>query len=195
MRRTTEEQRQVFTEVWDSGRYNLGSPGLRLVPRFLEYVGPAPASINDYGSGTGRAAAELIKRGYRIHAVEIAPNAMEKEAAEFFEVKANGSTFRLGDIVAGDYIIPFSGWGYCMEVLMVIPDEQIELAVQNIRKSCLNLFAQVYDRDDVRLGHVVNTVRWPAAKWRELFARYWPEVEQIPSHEIAQRYIYVCKGG
>lgn len=195
MRRSMEEQTAVFAEIWDHGKYRMGSPGLRLVPRFLEYVEPAPASIsiNDYGSGTGRAAAELMRRGYCVHAVEIAPNAMEPEACELFANQRNGSTFRLGDLVTGNFEIPYSEWGFCMEVLMCIPDEQVEDAVRNIRKSCKNLFVQVYDREDIRCGHVTNSTRWRAPGWLELLARYWPNVEQIPSHEIDLRYIFVCR--
>ncbi len=69
-----------FREIWDRGNYRLGSTALRMVPMIIDKI-PDGATINDYGSGTGRAEIELLKyRAYKINMIDIAENALEEEA-------------------------------------------------------------------------------------------------------------------
>ena len=73
--RSTEEQRNAFIDIWDRGKYRLGSPGERIVPMFAARLTPS-CMVNDYGSGTGRAALLLRRLGHPVNMVDIAPNAL-----------------------------------------------------------------------------------------------------------------------
>lgn len=193
--RSAEEQKRVFEEIWDKGNYRLGSPGLRLVPRFLEYVRHGTNGcpmINDYGSGTGRAAVELARQGFLVNCVDIAENALEDEAKALI---GKGLTFTLASLWDLPEDFPVAPWGYCMEVLMTLPEPRLDASVRNIARTCRNCFVQVYHKIDRRAGHDGNLIQWGPDLWAAALQEHFAEVEQIPSHEIAQRYIYVCRGG
>jgi len=187
--RTTEEQKGVFVDIWDRGNYRLGSPGLRIVPRFKEYI-PEGCTINDYGSGTGRAAVALRRLGHPVNMVDIAPNALEDEAKNLL---GPGFTFTLASLWDLPADFPWAPWGYCMEVLMTIPPAKLDLTLQNIRRTSDNVFVQVYNRIDRRVGHECNLIHEDRQWWQKKLGEYFDNVEEIPSQEIKQRYIYICR--
>jgi hypothetical protein len=188
--RDSAQQKEVFEMVWDHGNYRQGSPGLRIVPRFLQYARGGGYVINDYGSGTGRAAVALFNQGFLVNMVDIAENALEDEARALV---GRGLTFTLASLWDLPADFPHAPWGYCMEVLMTIPEPRMDATLGHIARTCRNLFVQVYHRKDPRAGHECNLVQWDRERWGEELARYFAQVETIDSHEIATRYLYVCR--
>jgi len=192
-----KEWEERFTKVWDpngEGQYRMGSCGLRLLDTFLENVNPGDV-INDYGSGTGRAAAALIKRGFTVHCVDIAPNAMEEECRTLIEAKANGSTFTLGPLWDLPADFPVADWGYCTDVLMCVPPEKLGEILHEIHWTCRAVYIEVYDWQDRRLGMDMTTVMGDAQWWFNRLSLYWGNVKTMPCKEHGRRYLFICKDG
>jgi 2-polyprenyl-3-methyl-5-hydroxy-6-metoxy-1,4-benzoquinol methylase len=191
----SKEQQEKFEKVWDpegEGRYRLGSPGHRLVKVFTEYA-PAGCVVNDYGAGTGRAAVALARAGYRVNMVDIATNALEEEALEF--VKKGMLTWTHASLWELPMRFPKADWGFCIDVLMTLPPERATQALSEIRRTCSNLFVQVDNWSDPRLGMEMHPVRMDAEHWQAGLLVYWPEVTRIASVEDSRRYIFVCRRG
>jgi|ADurb_Leu_03_Slu_FD_contig_101_44878_length_1365_multi_2_in_0_out_0_3 SAM-dependent methyltransferase len=187
--RSTEEQQAVFIDIWDRGNYRLGSPGERIVPMFVPLIPPS-CVVNDYGSGTGRAALLLRRLGHPVNMVDIAPNALEEPARAAL---GPDFTFTLASVWDLPEDFPVAPWGFSAEMLMTIPPAKLEQTIKNIRRTCKNFFCQVYNRIDVRVGHHANLIHEGPQWWHELLEAYWPHVERIESREISLRYIYACR--
>jgi hypothetical protein len=81
-----QEWKQRWEDGWNpekDGQMRHGSPGQRLAPLFAECL-PRNATVNEYGSGTGRAvmALKALRPDLTIHMVDIAENALEPEARQ-----------------------------------------------------------------------------------------------------------------
>lgn len=190
-----DEWKSRFESVWDidgQGQYRLGSPGLRLVPRFIELV-PQNVTVNEYGSGTGRAVAEIrrVRPDLKINMVDIAENALEPTAAGMIGPDV---TLTIAPLWGLPNDFPVAEWGYCIDVLMCVPPQCLNDIMAEIRRTCKNLFAQVYDWSDVRLGIDYTSVKQNFEWWLEKFQQYWPTVSSLPSAEHARRYIFLCRG-
>ena len=122
-----EEWKARFERVWDpngEGQYRLGSPGLRLVPRFIGWV-PPNVTVNEYGSGTGRAVAEIhrARPDLKINMVDIAENALEPAAAGII---GDEITLTIAPLWKLPDDFPVASWGYCIDVLMCVPPERLD---------------------------------------------------------------------
>jgi SAM-dependent methyltransferase len=187
----SRDWQERFDLIWDKGSYRMGSPGQRIVPLFKEWAYPG-ASVNDYGSGTGRAAVELVKAGYKVNMVDISLTAIEPEAAAL--VAQNRATLTIASLWDLPKAFPVSDWGFCAEVLMTLPPDKLSGVLRNIHKTCKNLFCQVANWGDLRCGIRVNTILQDEDWWEEKLKEFWPEVKQIRSRESSLRYIFVCQG-
>lgn len=187
--RTLEEHKRIFEEVWDRGRYRLGSEGLRLVPTIMEII--PPQEINDYGSGTGRCAAELVRNGYKVNCIDIAENAMEEDAKSMI---GRGITFYKGSLSDIPPEFPINEWGVCLDVLMTVPTDMIEDSLRGIRRTALNLIVEVYAWQDRRMGYDMTQTVLTQKLWGRLLQRYWGTVEERKHPHVSERYLYLCKG-
>ena len=90
---------EIFNDVWQHGHYREGSCAKRMIPEMLKVIPPG-ATINDYGSGTGRAEVDLLKlgQGFRIHMVDFSPVALEDEARAL--VDGERLTYTIADLAA-----------------------------------------------------------------------------------------------
>ena len=184
----SREWQTRFTKIWDEGNYRRGSCGQRLIPEFLK-LAPKPCTVNDYGSGTGRAAAELMKMGYFVNMVDIAPNALEDEAIKF---AAEGKgTFTLASLWDLPEDFPDAEWGYCTDVLMTIPEDRIEPVLMEIYLSCHNCFFEMFKWQDPRCGMDLTATQWSAINWKIHLEGYWADVRQISVPEDT-RYVFAC---
>lgn len=191
----TQEWKERFETVWhpnDKAKYRMGSAGQRYARQFLEYVSPG-AIINEYGSGTGRAVVQIkgLRPDVKINMIDIAENALEPAAGALI---GNDVTYTIADLSALPADFPLADWGYCVGVLMLIAPKTLDDILKEIRRTCKNLFAEVYNLSDVRLGIELTTVKQDWPWWKNKLSEYWPTVEFIQSKEHRQRFIFICRG-
>lgn len=191
----SKDVQKHFEDVWDpngAGQYRLGSPGQRLAPLFVSYVLQG-ATVNEYGSGTGRPAVAIrkLRPDIGINMIDIARNALEPEASGMIGTHC---TFTLASLWGLPERFPVADWGYCIDVLMCVEPSKLDAILAEIRRTCDNLFTQVYDWDDIRLGVNYTTIVKSPEWWLEKFREYWPTVERVQSKEHQRRYIFICRG-
>lgn len=189
------EWKERFETVWDldgEGKYRLGSPGQRMIKYFIQHC-QAGQTVNDYGSGTGRAVVELlrVRPGTEVHCVDIASNAMEDECRALMKV-ANVS-FTLAPLWKLPKQFPHADWGLCIEALMCVPEEKLDDCLSEIKRTCDRLFVQVYDWQDRRCGMNLTTVIMDGEGWAKKLREHWRHVNQYPHPEAARRYLFVCQ--
>lgn|GEM_PF-1452871 len=187
------EWQKRFEMIWDpamEGKYRRGSCGLRLIDTFLEVMQPR-GLVNDYGSGTGRAAVQMVKAGLQVNCVDIATNAMEDEAKGLL---GQGITFTHGSLWDLPEGFRHAEFGFCCDVLMTIPEEKIDICLSEIRRTCDNLFMEAYPWQDTRMGINLTATQRDAEAWRSALLQFWPNVKQYPSQEDHRRVIMGCWG-
>ena len=196
MERVAKAWQKRFETVWDlngPGRYREGSPGQRMIKIFVQYL-LRRQTVNDYGSGTGRAAMELLKYrpGTRINMIDIATNALEQPALT--ELAKTGTTLTFTHSALEDLPedFPHADWGYCIEVLCFVNPDKLDAILKNIHRTCDRLFCQVYSWQDRRCGYELTTIIMDKEGWRKKLLELWRYVEPIPHPETANRYLYIC---
>lgn len=193
-----KEWKKRFEKVWDlngEGRYREGSPGKRMVKYFIQHCQKGQ-TVNEYGSGTGRAVVELlrVRPGTQVHMVDIADNAMEEEGKA--ELKRPGSTltFAIAPLWKLPPKFPHADWGLCIEVLCFLPPEKLDDSLSEIRRTCDNLFCQVYERSDKRCGMELTTIPMSEKEWFMKLREFWRHVEPYPHPETpGGRYLFTCR--
>jgi SAM-dependent methyltransferase len=181
---TTPDQ---FNDVWQTGRYRLGSTALRLLP-FLRAQIPIGSTVNDYGSGTGRAEKGLLEFCSRVNMVDFAPVALESDARLLI---GKGLTYVVSPLETLPKDFPVADWGICINVLMTVEPNRLHDILAEMRRTCRNLIVEVYDWPDVRLGIDLTLIKGDAAFWAEQLRKHWPSVESLNSPEHSRRYITI----
>lgn len=183
----TEEQK-LYNEIWTHGHYREGSTCLRLIPFLRKFI-PEGSTINDYGSGTGRAEVELLKYDYpKINMVDFADVALEEPAKSLI---GDRLTYTISPLESLPEDFPVADWGICINVLMVVDPLKLDDIMKQMRRTCKNLIIEVYDAADFRLGKDRTTIKGNADFWAREMKKYWPIVESYPSPEHHTRYITV----
>jgi DMSO/TMAO reductase YedYZ molybdopterin-dependent catalytic subunit len=195
MTNITQAWKDRFEQIWhpdDRARYRQGSAGQRYAKQFLGYVANG-ATINEYGSGTGRAVVEIkrLRPDVKINMIDIADNALEPEARGLIGPDV---TYTIADLSALPLNFPVADWGYCVGVLMLIAPETLDDILCEIRITCRNLFVEVYNLSDVRCGIELTTIKQDWPWWSDKLREHWPNVEFIQSKEHRQRFIFICRG-
>ena len=191
MEEQTIKQKEKFESIWApeaQGHYRKGSCGQRLVPKFLELV--QPCELNDYGSGTGRSAVELHKHGFTINMIDIAENALEDEARALL---GKGLKLWIGSLWDLPADFPKTEWGYCADVLMLIPEDRVDDTLKEIRRTCENCFFEVYDWSYKWHETEYTVTQWDDKKWLTKFKEYWPNVGKLKMPDQGERMIFVAR--
>lgn len=178
---------ELFDEVWEKGQYRQGSTCLRLLPFLRERI-PAGSVVNDYGSGTGRAAPGLLEFCAKVNMVDFAATALEEEARSLLGERLSYTTAPLDRLPEG---FPVADWGICINVLMLVDPGRLDAIFGEMRRTCRNLIVEVYDFDDHRLGRNWTTIKGDAAWWAGEVRKRWPVVESVKSPEHPRRYITI----
>ncbi len=195
MQNITAEWKNRFEKIWhtdDAARYRMGSAGQRYAKQFLEYV-PQDSTINEYGSGTGRAAVAIrtMRPDVTVNMVDIAVNALEKEA---MAIIGDRVTYQIADLSCLPLDFPVADWGYSIGVLMLVAPESLDDIIAEMRRTCRKCFVEVYNLSDVRLGIELTTIKQDWPWWLDKLREHWSDVEFIQSKEHKQRFIFVCNG-
>ena len=196
MQNITQAWKERFEKIWhpdDRARYRMGSAGQRYAKQFLDYV-PQGATINEYGSGTGRAVVEILRlrADVRINMIDIAENALEDQARALI---GNRVTYTIADLSCLPPDFPVADWGYCIGVLMLVAPESLDDILAEMRRTCRNVFVEVYNLSDVRLNIELTTIKQDWNWWLDKHREHWPNVEFIQSKEHRQRFIFLGRTG
>lgn len=179
---------EVYNEIWEKGQYREGSTCLRLVPFLLKYI-PVGSTINDYGSGTGRAEVELLKHNYAlINMVDFVDVALERPIRALIGERL---TYTISPLESLPVDFPIADWGICINVLMVVDPEKLQAILAEMRRTCRNLIIEVYDTPDIRLGQDRTLIKGDAIFWAQQMLKHWPVVESVASPEHKRRYITI----
>jgi hypothetical protein len=190
------DEQERFENLWYYGDYRGGSTAQRLIPLIMEFI-PLGSTINDYGSGTGRADVELVRHGYKVNMVDIAGNALESEARALLipchHAISESLTFTKSSLCHLPANFPWAMWGICINVLMTMTVDDVDAALGEMHRTCEALFIEVYDYSDVRLGIEQTLSMGNADYWLNILQKHWQHIHQIASPESDRRYIFICK--
>lgn len=188
--RSTAAQ-NIFETIWGpQGSYRVGSSGERYVDRFLEMAREVKV-INDYGAGTGRAAVKFRNAGIEVHMVDIATNALEKEALALL----NDESFTWTHASLWDLPItfPYADWGYCVSVLQTIPMDKLFDTLNGIFLTCEKLFVSIIGWQEKHFGTETHPIVKDRAWWRDQLEIFWPIVADIDNPEDRRRHDFICQ--
>jgi hypothetical protein len=182
---------ELYNRIWNEAFYREGSCSKRMIPVMLNYI-QDNSVINDYGSGTGRAEVDLLSlnKGFKINMVDFAEVALEDDARSLI---GPDLTYLVCSLETLPEDFPIADWGICIGVLMIIDPDKLGNVLSEIRRTCRNLFVEVYDAVDVRLGEDRTLIKGDGFWWRDKLGEYWPCVEYVKSPEHASRYIIICR--
>lgn len=169
----SEQEKQKYTEVWQIPSYSNDSPGVLMLPLFLQMARPKLKdnflSILDIGAGAGAASRALEDdlKFYYVKAFDLVDTAWTHEDIDLY----TGTLWELNGRLSMEWHNSFD-YGYCCDVLEHIPTEYLALAVDNILRTCSTTFFSVCFKED-NFGALVGkplhlTVR-PFTWWRDFF--------------------------
>jgi uncharacterized Rossmann fold enzyme len=182
MESTEESERAKYEDVWRVDLYRQVSPGLEDLDRALDLLKPKGGMFADFGCGTGRAVAELIRRGYPAIGVDIAANALEMDVP--FVRAALWDTEKM----------PKVQYGFSVDVLEHIPPTRLRDTLKAIYDACevgayLNIDT-IPDSFGVWVGRTLHETVLPGEQWEALLKEFWPEVDFYAGERQA---IFVCR--
>lgn len=184
----SENTPELYNDIWDRGEYRYGSTAQRLVP-FLKRHIPQGSSVNDYGSGTGRAELTFLDHCKIINMVDFADHALEEATKKLIGPKL---TYTISPLESLPADFPYADWGMCINVLMVVDPEKLQSILKEMYRTCENLIIEVYDWPDMRLGKDRTQIKMEPPGWIEEISKVWPKVEYHESPEHKRRYIFIC---
>jgi len=136
-----QELVELYERCYDSPTYRQHSPGLHLVHEFWDWATPYKTqTLIDWGCGTGRASWDLACRGLNVTAVDFAKNCLDSEIAE---KDSDSFRFLLQDITKPLDIEQPSFYGYCVDVLEHVPEEDIDNVLDLILFTSKNVYFNI----------------------------------------------------
>ena len=156
MPKYTDEQKK-YIKCWDAGWVDEISPngkdgrqwpdyghfscGADSMPEFLEAADPQEGeTVVDWGCGSGKASKLLYEHGLDVTAVDFAFNCLDEDVAELAK---NNSRFRFVEHDIGKYIALPSEYGFCVDVLEHLPEDEVDAALDSMLYNSKHLFLQI----------------------------------------------------
>jgi SAM-dependent methyltransferase len=178
---------EFFDQVWEKGSYRNGSTCQRLVP-FLKRFIPDGCTINDYGSGTGRAEIQLLKYRHKINMVDFSSAALETATRILI---SDNLTYTISPLESLPVDFLVADWGICINVLMTCDPSKLDQIMKEMRRTCHNLIIENYDASDFRLGREMTLIKGNLEFWQKEMQKYWRITEPFISPESKGRYIVI----
>lgn len=165
-----ERERAKYVTMWNSPMYRKMAPGEGQIDDAARLLGMKPGdSVIDFGCGTGRGAQALQDKGFKVTAVDFAPNCLDEGITVPF---VQGCLWDLPDIRAD--------WGYCTDVMEHIPTEKVGDVLKSIAERVKGCYFAIATRDD-SLGWIAGkklhlSILQPA-QWRQLLGAHWKNID------------------
>lgn len=165
-----ERERAKYVTMWNSPTYRKMAPGEQHIENAEKLLGMKPGdTVIDFGCGTGRGAQALQDNGYKVTAVDFAPNCLDEGITVPF---VQGCLWDLPDIRAD--------WGYCTDVMEHIPTEKVGDVLRNISERVKGCYFAISTRDD-SLGWIAGkklhlSILMPE-QWQQLLGAFWKHID------------------
>ena len=146
---TTEQTK--YERMWGFQQYRNVAPGEMAASHFLRVAKPKLGSrIIDFGTGTGRGGMMLALVGQmRVDLVDFAANCLDAEVRAMLVTQKQAIRFFQADLSK-----PFpealgaAEYGFCTDVMEHIPENEVDLVLQNILKKAQHVYFQISTTDD-----------------------------------------------
>lgn len=162
-----------YVKAWQREEYRKFAPGEALASSFLAIAKPAQQSeVIDFGAGTGRGALMLAFMGRLIvHMVDFVPEALDPEVAQACVTQPTRISFLEHDLTIP---LPFSkNYGFCTDVMEHIPEDLVDIVLQNILTAAQRVFFSISTRPDSwgqkLIGDDLHVTVKPYEWWLEKF--------------------------
>jgi len=166
----TEQERTTYDELWATvPRYAEHSPGVGVLPIFLDIVGARRGHVLDAGTGSGKGALALSAAGFCVTACDVTNAGLVPEA--------KGLPFRSACLWRPlRPLAPTENfhWVYCTDVLEHLPTQFTMLAIdQMLRVAARGLFLNISlvpDGFGVWAGKALHQTVQSYAWWKDALA-------------------------
>ena len=137
-----------YKRLWgEHKQYRAIAPGEQLADHFLSLARPQPhQTCFDFGCGTGRGAARIVKR-CRVVGFDFADNCLDESVRGAFEFVQHDLTQPIGREVAD--------FGYCTDVLEHIPPADVRTVLKNIVTAARRVYLNISTVED-KLGALIG---------------------------------------
>jgi hypothetical protein len=163
-------ERDKYVRMWARPEYRENAPGEQSALEFLSVAKiPAHAECIDFGAGTGRGAWLLAALGkMRVTMLDIAPNCLDEEVAEYCKTQPDRIKFVEHDLTQTPQVT--AAYGFCTDVMEHIPTDDVDRVLHNILASAQHVFFKIALHEEGygnMIGEVLHLTVQPASMWRK----------------------------
>lgn len=181
MEKQTIVEKEKYDVVWrDYPCYRDCSPGEDFVPFFFEgFKGQIRAgqTITDFGCGTARVAKEFVAKGLHVSLVDISPYCLDQDIRNMLTLFSHQIEFHQGCLWHLSDAIKSTYWIYCCDVLEHIPEEKIDLVLEQLsRRMRHGGYFSICLKEDLagkKLGHPLHLNVKGREYWEEKLSTYF----------------------
>ena len=179
-------ERDKYRLMWATDAYCTNSPAVNALPLIIEHLAP-DGLVLDFGCGTGRASAELARRGLPVMLIDFAGNGRDEEAMSL--------PFLEWDLTRS--LPVHARYGICCDVMEHIPPSDVDRVVGNIMAAADSVFFGISTVPDVCgaiIGATLHLTVRPHDWWLDLFQRLGYRIGWCEETEFASNFVIHKEG-
>lgn len=160
-----------YGKLWNTSEYRKHSPGEHFIPYFMQQAKPKDgAHVIDFGCGTGRAALKLKDFGLNVTMIDFVKNCLDEPVRIAI---GDGFEFLKHDLKKPIPLV--AEYGYCTDVMEHIPEEDVNLVINNILRSAKHSFFAICTIPDgygQMIGERLHLTVQPYEWWLNRFQQF-----------------------